>query len=101
MNKLATFALTALVATTASVATVRGANAEEICSRNATMSFCGTPGSSSDSLTVDHYRWGTERITISCAYGEYSANSRGSWTQSQLEFFADSYCEGRGYNAHN
>ena len=89
-----------LIAASALVAPV-AAQAEMICDNSDGMVFCGTPGRYQDELMVTHPSWGTEQIKISCSYGEYNANSTGDWTQWQLEFFSDNYCEGRGYYSHN
>ena len=77
------------------------ASAEMLCDTKGNMRFCGSPGRYSDELMITHPTWGTETITITCANGEYNANSKGDWTQSQLELFSSSYCEGRGAYSHN
>ena len=88
----------ALIAAGALVAPA--AQAEMLCDNSDGMRFCGTAGRYQDELMVTNL-WGTEQIEITCANNEYSAKSNGDWTQSQLEFFSDNYCQGRGYNAHN
>ena len=93
-----TIIASAFIAASAMVAAP--ATAEMICDNSNGMRFCGTPGRFQDELTVTN-QWGTEQIEITCANNRFNASSRGDWSQSQLEFFADSYCEGRGYNAHN
>ena len=96
---LKTIIASAFIAASALVAP--SAQAEMICDNSDGMVFCGSPGRYQDELMVTHPSWGTEQIKISCADGEYKASSYGDWSQWQLEFFSDNYCEGRGYNSHN
>lgn len=75
-------------------------SAEMLCDTVDGTRFCGTPGRYSDELMVTN-EWGTETIEISCANDRYSLQSRGDWSQSQVELFGENYCEGRGWSSHN
>ena len=94
-----TIIASSLIATSSLIVPI-ASQAEMICDNSDGMVFCGTPGRYQDELMVTN-TWGTEQITITCSGGEYSANSKGDWTQSQLEFFSENYCEGRGWYSHN
>ncbi len=43
---------------------------------------------------------GSETLRVTCD-GGWEYQSKGDWTKSTADTFAESYCEGRGWNAHS
>jgi hypothetical protein len=93
MNKLATIALTALVATTAIVGTARGAQAGCGYADNGAEYCVSHRGGNNYEVTVDDKYNGTGYIMFAnCDTGTWRARAITGWSQAELQTAAENLC---------
>ena len=81
--------------------TVPAANAADICQDIAGGRACVTTFNNYDIIEANiPLLGGSETLRITCD-GGWSYQSKGDWTKSTADTFAESYCGGRGWNAHS
>jgi len=77
------------------------ANAADFCRDIAGGRACGTSFANYDIIEANiPVLGGSETLQITCD-GGWAYQSKGDWTKSTADTFVESYCEGRGWNAHS
>ena len=80
---------------------VPAANAADYCQDIAGGRACATSFTNYDIIEANiPVLGGSETLQITCD-GGWEYQSKGDWTKSTADTFVESYCEGRGWNAHS
>ena len=77
------------------------ANAADFCQDIAGGRACATAFREYDIIEANiPILGGSETLQITCD-GGWAYQSKGDWAKSSADTFAESYCEGRGWNSHS